>query len=133
MSTSEPSSESTSSVAPTPSSAQKTLSIEITPAAAAAAKRQLLKRGTPEAMIRLGIKGGGCSGFSYVIQVEDAAPRERDCVFERDGAKFVVDKKSLLYLSGTTVDWKQTLMQQGFDFINPHVKSNCGCGHSFQV
>jgi iron-sulfur cluster assembly protein len=122
--------ESTSSAASAP---QKVLSIEITPAAAAAAKRQLLKRGTPAAMIRLGIKGGGCSGFSYVIQVEDAEPRERDRVFELDGARFVVDKKSLLYLAGTTLDWKQTLMQQGFDFVNPNVKSNCGCGHSFQV
>jgi iron-sulfur cluster assembly protein len=111
----------------------KTLSIDITAAAAAAARKQLAKRGTPEAMIRLGIKGGGCSGFSYVIQVEDAAPRDRDRVFERDGARFVVDKKSLLYLAGTTLDWKQTLMQQGFEFVNPNVKTNCGCGHSFQV
>ena len=107
--------------------------IHITAGAAAAAKKQLAKRGTPESMIRLGIKGGGCSGFSYVIQVEDGAARERDRVFEVDGARFVVDKKSMLYLAGMTLDWKQTLMQQGFDFINPNVKSNCGCGHSFQV
>src|SRR4051812_49212367 len=74
--------------------------IQITAGAAAAAKKQLAKRGTPGAMIRLGIKGGGCSGFSYVIQVEDGEARERDRVFEVDGARFVVDKKSMLYLAG---------------------------------
>lgn len=123
--------ESTMNATTTPS---KELSMTFTSKAAAAAKKQLEKRGTPNAMIRVGIKGGGCSGFSYVIEFEDEAPREgRDRVFEIDGAKFVVDKKSLVYLNGTELDWKQTLMQQGFEFHNPQVKSNCGCGHSFQV
>lgn len=109
-------------------------SMTFTARAAEAAKKQLAKRGTPNAMIRVGIKGGGCSGFSYVIEFEDEAPRAgRDRVFEVDGAKFVVDKKSIVYLNGTELDWKQTLMQQGFEFHNPQVKSNCGCGHSFQV
>ncbi len=113
---------------------KKELSMTITSKAAEAAKKQLSKRKTPDAMIRLGIKGGGCSGFGYVIEFEDGPPREnRDRVFEVDGAKFVVDKKSLIYLAGTTLDWKVSLMQQGFEFINPQVKSNCGCGHSFQV
>jgi len=108
--------------------------MSFTSRAAAAARKQIEKRGTPNAMIRVGIKGGGCSGFSYVIEFEDDPPREgRDRVFEVDGAKFVVDKKSLVYLNGTELDWKQTLMQQGFEFHNPQVKSECGCGHSFQV
>ena len=131
----DPNQERTNSTAPTAEMPQgaKSLALEITAKAAEAAKKQLQKRGTPEAMVRLGIKGGGCSGFSYVIEFEDGAPRERDRVFERDGARFVVDKKSLVYLAGTTLDWKVTLMQQGFEFINPQVKANCGCGHSFQV
>jgi len=106
---------------------------EITVKAAEAARAQLAKRGTPEAMIRLGVKGGGCSGFSYVIEFEDGAARDRDRVFEREGVKFVVDKKSLLYLAGTILDWEKTLMNQGFKFRNPQEKSTCGCGHSFQV
>ena len=64
----------------------------------------------------------------------EAAPGEDRSVRLRiDGAKFVVDRKSLVYLNGTELDWKQTLMQQGFEFHNPQVKSSCGCGHSFQV
>ena len=117
--------------APSP---KKELTMSFTDKAAEAAKKQLAKRKTPDAMIRVGIKGGGCSGFSYVIEFEDNPPREgRDRVYEVNGAKFVVDKKSLVYLAGTVLDWKVTLMSQGFEFINPQVKSNCGCGHSFQV
>ncbi|MBI2394863.1 MAG: iron-sulfur cluster assembly accessory protein [Deltaproteobacteria bacterium] len=111
----------------------KSLAITITSKAAEAAKKQLAKRGTPEAMIRLGIRGSGCSGFSYVIEFEDKEPRERDRVFLQDGVKFVVDKKSLLYLAGTQLDWEQKLMSQGFKFVNPNEKSTCGCGHSFTV
>jgi iron-sulfur cluster assembly protein len=118
---------------PVPAQA-KELTMSFTSKAAAAARKQIEKRGTPNAMIRVGIKGGGCSGFSYVIEFEDDPPREgRDRVYEIEGAKFVVDKKSLVYLNGTELDWKQTLMQQGFEFHNPQVKSECGCGHSFQV
>jgi iron-sulfur cluster assembly protein len=109
------------------------LSLTITPKAAEAARKQLAKRSTPESMIRLGIRGAGCSGFTYVIEFEDKAPRDRDRVFEQDGVKFVVDKKSLLYLAGTILDWEQKLMSQGFKFVNPNEKSSCGCGHSFTV
>ena len=125
----------TSTTSPQPKPAEaKVATMTFTAKAAEAAKKQLAKRGTPAAMIRVGIKGGGCSGFSYVIEFEDDPPREnRDRVFEVDGSRFVVDKKSLVFLDGTTLDWKVTLMNQGFEFINPQVKSNCGCGHSFQV
>lgn len=109
------------------------LSIAITDRAAEAAHKQLLKRGTPNAMVRLGIRGSGCSGFTYVIEFEDNAPRERDRVFAHNGVQFIVDKKSLIYLAGTQLDWEQTLMSQGFKFVNPNEKSRCGCGHSFQV
>ena len=96
-------------------------------------KLQLQKRGTPDSFLRLGIKGGGCSGFSYVIQFEDEAPKSRDTIFEEHGIKVVIDKKSLIYLNGSTLEWEKTLVKQGFKFLNPNEKSSCGCGHSFTV
>ena len=100
--------------------------------------RQMKKRGTPEASLRLGIRGGGCSGFSYVIEFHDGPPRARDRVFEHvasDGTpvRVVVDPKSLIYLNGTVLEWEQTLMRQGFKFVNPNEKAGCGCGTSFSV
>lgn len=97
------------------------------------AKKQLDKRGTPNAAIRLGLRGGGCSGFTYVIEFADDPPRERDRVFEYDGVRIYVDPKSLIYLAGTVLDWEQTLMFQGFKFRNPQEVTGCGCGHSFSV
>lgn len=97
------------------------------------ARQKLAKRGTPDAAIRLGVKGGGCSGFSYVIEFADDPPRERDRVFEVNGVRFIVDKKSLVYLTGTTLEYENTVMYQGFKFSNPLEASSCGCGHSFTV
>ena len=105
--------------------------ITLTPKAVEMAKKRLEKRGTPDAALRLGVRGGGCSGFNYVIELSDDPPRDRDLVFDFDGLKVLVDKKSFVYLSGTVLDWEQTLMQQGFKFRNPHEASTCGCGHSF--
>lgn len=111
--------------------------VELTPKAVEAARASLVKRGTPDAALRLGIKGGGCSGYSYVIEFDDEAPRERDLVFEfgEDGAKLrvFVDKKSILYLGGSYLDWEKTLMYQGFKFKNPNEATACGCGSSFTV
>src|SRR5579863_6021907 len=112
--------------------------ITVTPRAVEAIARQMKKRGTAEASLRLGIRGGGCSGFSYVIEFHDGAPQVRDRVFEYTAAdgthvRVVVDPKSLLYLGGTELEWEQTLMQQGFKFKNPNEKAGCGCGHSFSV
>lgn len=112
---------------------EKTYYISISPVAAEQVKLQLEKRSTPASYLRLGIKGGGCSGFSYVLRFEDEPPRDRDVVFEQHGVKVIVDKKSLLYLNGATLDWEKTLMRQGFKFVNPNEKSSCGCGHSFTV
>ncbi|HWA73772.1 MAG TPA: iron-sulfur cluster assembly accessory protein [Polyangiaceae bacterium] len=97
------------------------------------ARQKLAQRGTPDAAVRLGIRGGGCSGFSYVIQFDDEPPRERDSVFEAGGIRFFVDKKSLVYLAGSTLDYEKTLMFQGFKFRNPNEAASCGCGHSFTV
>lgn len=113
--------------------APSSLSVTLSPKAIEMAKQRLAKRGTPGAAIRLGVKGGGCSGFGYVIEFSDDPPRERDRVFEFDGVKVYVDKKSLVYLAGTVLDWEQTLMQQGFKFRNPREAAACGCGHSFTV
>lgn len=112
---------------------EKNYQVIVSPAAAEQVKLQLQKRGTPDSCLRLGIKGGGCSGFSYVIQFEDDPPKDRDTVFEEHGVKIVVDKKSLVYLNGCTFDWEKTLLKQGFKFVNPNEKSTCGCGHSFTV
>jgi iron-sulfur cluster assembly protein len=119
-------------------SRSKRLTIDVSPKAVAAIARQLKKRGTPEASLRVGLRGGGCSGFTYVIEFHDGPPRARDIVLDfnaEDGSpvRVVVDPKSLLYLSGSLLDWEQTLMKQGFKFVNPHEKAGCGCGHSFNV
>jgi len=113
--------------------ASKRLAMSISPGAAVFAREKLAKRGTPNAAVRLGIKGGGCSGFSYVIQFDDEPARERDTVYEVDGVKFYVDKKSLVYLAGSLLDYEKTLMFQGFKFRNPNEATSCGCGHSFTV
>ncbi len=111
--------------------------ISVTPAAVDAISRQLKKRATSSTgSLRLGVKGGGCSGFSYVIEFHDGDPGDRDTVFDlvaTDGApvRVLVDSKSMLYLDGMTLEWEQTLMRQGFKFNNPNEKSACGCGTSF--
>jgi iron-sulfur cluster assembly protein len=117
---------------------EKAPSLSVAPGAVDAIARQLKKRGTPEASLRLGLRGGGCSGFTYVIEFHDGPPRARDRVLDltgSDGSKVrvVVDPKSLLYLAGTVLEWEQTLMRQGFKFVNPNEKSGCGCGSSFSV
>ena len=109
------------------------MKIIITPKAATKAKLMLAKRGTPDAAVRLGIKGGGCTGLAYVLEFDDRPPRASDRVFELDGFRVVVDPKSLVYLNGTVLDWKETLMKNGFELINPNEKKSCGCGESFSV
>jgi iron-sulfur cluster assembly protein len=118
--------------------APSTASITITSRAATAIKKQIAKRGVEGTSLRLGIKGGGCSGFSYVIEFHDGAPRARDRIFDvaaEDGTmvRVVVDPKSLVYLNGMTLEWEATLLKQGFKFENPNEKASCGCGHSFTV
>jgi len=107
--------------------------VTITDAAVEYAKKRLAQRGTPDAAIRLGVRGGGCSGFSYVIEFSDDPPRERDLVYDAGGVRFYVDKKSFVYLAGSALDFEKTLVFQGFKFKNPQEASRCGCGHSFTV
>jgi iron-sulfur cluster assembly protein len=106
--------------------------IEISDKAAARIRAMTEEKATPRGGLRLGVKGGGCSGLSYHVDWA-AEPSRHDQVIERDGARLFVDPKSALFLAGTVVDWQQTLMQTGFVFRNPNVKSACGCGESFSV
>jgi iron-sulfur cluster assembly protein len=112
--------------------AKPAMSIELTPKAVSMAKQALIKRGTPTAALRLGVKGGGCSGFAYVIEFSDTR-RTKDVVFTFDGLDVVIDPKSLVLLNGSTLDYEVKLMQRGFKFVNPQEKAGCGCGESFGV
>jgi iron-sulfur cluster assembly protein len=106
----------------------------VTAKAAAKVREQIAQRAKSGAVsgIRVGVKGGGCSGLSYVIEFCDE-PRAKDRLFEVDGARVYVDPKSLIYLNGTTLDFMETFQQKGFKFINPQVRSECGCGESFSI
>lgn len=106
--------------------------IEITPKALLMAKQKVAKAEQPVLGLRIGVKGGGCSGVSYAIQFADKH-RDNDHVFDFEGLKVFVDAKSLEYLKGTTLDWEEKLMGYGFKFVNPNAKSGCGCGSSFAI
>ncbi|ODP96904.1 MULTISPECIES: iron-sulfur cluster assembly protein IscA [Salinivibrio] len=82
--------------------------------------------------LRLGVRTSGCSGMAYVLEFADEL-QEGDQVFERDGVKVIVDSKSLLYLEGTELDFVKEGLNEGFQFNNPNVSSECGCGESFNV
>ncbi len=82
--------------------------------------------------LRVGVKGGGCSGFSYILDLTETQ-KESDELFEQHGVKIICDPKSLLYLNGVTVDFRDEIMGRGFVFNNPNASSTCGCGSSFHV
>lgn len=108
------------------------MSVYISLKAAKKIRETLKGQDTPRGGLRLGVKGGGCSGLSYVIRYEiDKGPSDK--VFEEHGARVIVDLKSYLYLKGTTLDWQGTLMQEGFAFVNPNASGTCSCGLSFTV
>jgi iron-sulfur cluster assembly protein len=82
--------------------------------------------------LRLGVQGGGCSGLSYNVRF-DTQPRERDRIFQFSDVRVFVDPKSFIYLNGMILDYQETLMQQGFVFVNPQATKSCGCGTSFSA
>lgn len=82
--------------------------------------------------IRVSVQGGGCSGLMYDLDF-DSEVREKDEIFEDKGIKILVDRKSLLYLLGTTLDFSDGLNGKGFQFVNPNASRTCGCGESFSV
>jgi len=107
--------------------------IIITDKAAEEVKRIINENKIPDGYgLRVGVKGGGCSGFTYTLGF-DAAPRDADTVVELNGIKLFVDGKSLFYLSGTELDFTDGLNGKGFVFNNPNAAKTCGCGDSFGV
>lgn len=113
--------------------------IALTEKAATKIKEILQKKGLPStAGLRFGVKGGGCSGFEYVVDVE-ANPRKfempgkSDQVFVSHGARILVDKKSYLFLNGMEIDWEEQQFGHSFTYKNPNAKGVCGCGTSFSV
>jgi iron-sulfur cluster assembly protein len=108
--------------------------IAITATAADEIRRQREKRGTPNARIRIGVRGGGCTGFTYVFEWADEV-RATDSEFsgpDGSGVGIVVDPKSLVFLGGMTLDFVRGMMGHGFKFENPNAKGSCGCGESVQ-
>jgi iron-sulfur cluster assembly protein len=106
--------------------------IHVTEKAAAKIRQLLGKEGVPESTggLRVGVQGGGCSGLTYAMRLDTQA-RDRDKVFEENGARVFVDPKSFLFLANTTLDYQETLIRQGFVFENPQSTRSCGCGSSF--
>jgi iron-sulfur cluster assembly protein len=115
---------------PAPKPPSKTFGI--TGAAAARIQKLRDERQTPEAGLRVAVRGGGCSGLTYLIEWAEG-PRERDKLFERDGVHVFVDPKSYLYLMGSELAYEESLMASGFRLQNPNVKTACGCGESFSI
>ena len=108
------------------------MAIELTPVAAREIQQIIEQQNLDGEKIRLrvGVKGGGCSGFSYVLDLTEQS-RDTDEAFEQHGIKVVCDPKSYLYLNGTTIDFKDEVMGRGFVFNNPNATTTCGCGSSF--
>jgi iron-sulfur cluster assembly protein len=106
--------------------------ITLTPKAVEMAKRKVAEEmDTSIVGIRVGVRGGGCSGFAYVFDFARKIRAGRDIVMEQDGLKVVVDDRSLPYLRGATLDWEEKLIGYGFKWLNPNSKGSCGCGESF--
>lgn len=121
------------SPSPSPPEGAPRPAVTLTPAAAAFAKARRVKLGKPEAALRVGVKGGGCEGLTYVTDFTEDPPRERDIVLEFDGLAVYVDSRSVRYIDGSIIDAKNTLMYQGLQFDNPQQSSTCGCGSTFSV
>ena len=121
----------TTTTNPTPE-VKKTNPVSMTANAIAKVKEIMAQQNPVPAGLRVGVVGGGCSGFQYSMQFENGAGA-MDKVFEYEGLKLFVDATSLMYLSGCVVDYVETLEGAGFKFENPNVKSTCGCGSSFHA
>lgn len=105
--------------------------VSITDRAAERIKELLAAENREAHGLRLKVVGGGCSGLQYKLDLDVQRPGDR--IFEKEGSKVLVDLKSLLYVGGTELDYKEGLMESGFVFQNPNVKRSCGCGASFTV
>jgi iron-sulfur cluster assembly protein len=106
------------------------MAVSMTPVAVNRVKDLMTAQKLDNAFLRMGVRGGGCSGMTYDLQFDNEL-RKHDKQFEVDGVKVVVDVKSYLYLNGTTLDFVTQGLTGGFTFVNPNAKSSCGCGTSF--
>jgi iron-sulfur cluster assembly protein len=106
------------------------MAVNVSPGAVKRVKELMESQNLQNAFLRMGVKGGGCSGLQYNLEF-DTEMGKLDKQFEVDGVKVVVDVKSYLYLNGTTLDWVTQGLTGGFTFVNPNAKSSCGCGTSF--
>jgi len=104
--------------------------IQVTEAAAERIKQLLAKNGEPEARLRIGVRGGGCSGLEYVLKL-DATRRPHDTEYVLSGVPIVIDAKSVVYLQGSTLEYTTQLIGGGFRVSNPNAQRTCGCGTSF--
>ena len=104
--------------------------VTLTPKAATEVKKIIAQETEQGLGLRVGVQGGGCSGLSYLFRLE-AKARPTDQVYEFEGVKIFVDPKSLLYLEGMTLDYRESLLHSGFAFDNPNAQKSCGCGSSF--
>lgn len=111
------------------------MAILLSEKAAAEIKKIIAEQGLSEAetRLRVGVKGGGCSGFSYMLDLTEEAKGDGDKELESNGVKMLIDEKSSLYLDGTEIDFKDEVMGRGFVFKNPNATSTCGCGSSFSA
>jgi len=106
--------------------------ISLTPGAVKALKRIMLEQEVPEDhCLRVGVTGGGCSGFSYMLGFD--LPKENDEIFEIGGIRVLMEKAHAIYLLGMEIDWVEGLNNRGFSFNNPNAKDTCGCGTSFSA
>src|SRR5690348_1379818 len=119
-------------MATTTANVTKTAPVNLTPKAISKVKEIMGQQNPVPAGLRVGVQGGGCSGFSYAMSFENAAGM-MDKTFDFDGLKVFVDATSLMYLNGCNIDYIESLEGAAFKFDNPYVKSTCGCGSSFQA
>jgi iron-sulfur cluster assembly protein len=111
------------------------MAINLTENAAKEIKSIITEQGLPaeKTRLRVGVKGGGCSGYSYMLDLVEDEPAESDVQMESQGVQILCDERSMLYLENAEIDFKDEVMGRGFVFKNPNATSTCGCGHSFQA
>jgi iron-sulfur cluster assembly protein len=118
---------------PTGAPASEAPRVTLSAEAAAYVRQKLAQMGKPGGALRVGVKGGGCNGLTYVTEFTDEPPRERELVYELFGQKLYVDVRSLKFIEGSEIVFVNTLMFQGLRFKNPLEASTCGCGETFSV
>ena len=110
------------------------MSVKITASAAREFKKVIVEQKMPDTIaLRVGVKGGGCSGFEYQLEFDNTVNEDADLLVEMHGVRVAVDKKSALFLDGTEIDFHESLDKRGFVFNNPNATKSCGCGSSFSA